>query len=294
MHRYIGLDIGKTKIAAGIVSENGVIESRMQVATKYGQGFDVIYAQCTQLLKKLIRNSDIKPDAMGIGTFGIINPEEGMILKSSMTAGRPNLKAAMLFEKELGISTRIENDVATAALGEHVFGAGKGYWDSTSLIIGTGAGIGIVRDNRIYHGKHFLAGQVGRIELPEGGALEERFSGNGIAKNASAVFKKDITTKDVFELAERGDVRAREVITTAVRNTAFMIVLIQNMIDPDVIILGGGVSAKQPRFVKRVKEAARGIGSVYDDLLNKKTNIRAALLGEDSVVIGAACLNMRK
>ena len=157
---YIGLDIGKTKRAAGVVREGKVLEKKTE-KTHYKEGFDAVFKQAVELIEDVSKGHQQNLEGAGIGIFGIVDQEKGLLIASSASGGRRNIPIMKDFQRRFGFRVNVCNDVAAAALGEHIYGAGKGARSSATIMIGTGIGVGIVLDNKLWEGAHFLAGQSG-------------------------------------------------------------------------------------------------------------------------------------
>ncbi len=292
MHRndlYMGIDIGKTKIAAAVVDTGGTVVEKQTVRTKYAEGFDEILKQCSEVSGRFIRSHKIK--AVGIGTFGIVDSNTGVLLKSSASQNAPNLNIRKIFEEKFGLRTYVCNDVCAGALGEHIFGAGKGTNSSVSIMIGTGVGTGIIINNKILAGEHFLAGQAGWAGILEKSMTwEDFFSGSGIEKRALKYIRKSISAKEVFELAYAGNKLAEGIIEDAVKYAGSYIAFIQHLVDPEIIIMGGSVAINQPRFASDIRRSAMELHDVDDFGVRDALRVVDAKLGNDMGVIGAASL----
>lgn len=286
---YLGIDIGKTKIAAGFVTSSGKVIKREKINTKYEEGIDAILLQTESLIREMINAAETKPIGIGIGIFGVIDSRKGVIIINSAAKGRKNLKIKKHFESKLKIPVLVDNDVNVAALGEHLFGAGSNSRNSVCIMVGTGMGMGIVLHNKIWNGSHSLAGQVGWGSiLDEKETWEGFISGRGIEKRILSETGKSIPAKEVFHLAEKGDAKAKEIIEKSVRYAASLLVLVQRMIDPDLIILGGSVVIKQKKFFEDVKKQALHLNNFHKYGIAEAMNISIAKLGNDSGIIGAA------
>ncbi len=290
---YIGLDIGKTKIAAAIADATGTIVEKETIQTKYTEGFDEILKQCEAVARRFTRDYKIK--AIGIGTFGVVDSKKGELIKSRALRNGSKINIKRIFEKEFGLRTYVYNDVCAGALGEHVFGAGKGTKNSVSIMIGTGIGTGIIIDNRIFAGKHFLAGQSGWTGILEKNMTwEDFFSGKGIEERASRRIGRKVSTKEVFERAYAGNKQAKCIIDEAVKYAGSYIAFIQHLVDPEVIIIGGSVAMNQPQFIKDIRKRAIELHDVHDIGVKDALKVVEANLGNDMGAIGAASLAIQE
>jgi glucokinase len=287
---YIGLDIGKTKVAAGIVTNHGTILYRTQVPTEIEKGGGVILEQCRHLIRELLAGK-FQPKCIGIGSSGVVNPEQGVIVSSGSIKGWCNIRVKDLFEHEFKIPVKVDNDVNVAALGEHFFGAGRGVNTSVFMVISTGVGFCIIKDGKIWRGSHNLAGQIAHLPLfSKKRTVNEMFSGKGISEKASGILGGNFSTEDVFELASKGNAKAEQIIEEAIESAALSIAWIQNTIDPDIFIIGGGVALSEKNFTQEIRLRAEQILEKYKAQLPKGLNIKLSQLGSDAGLIGCVAL----
>ncbi|GAH62453.1 unnamed protein product, partial [marine sediment metagenome] len=183
------------------------------------------------------------------------------------------------------------NDVNVAALGEHLFGAAKGVVCSVFMVISTGVGFSIVKDGKIWRGSHNLAGQIAHLQLfDKGETVNDAFSGKGISQSASAMLGQYVSTEDVFRLASEGKVEAKQIIQEATKKAALTIAWIQNTIDPDVFIIGGGVALSEEKFLEQIRRRAGQLLAKYEAQLPKGLSFRLPLLGSDAGLVGCVAL----
>ncbi|MGD0780292.1 MAG: ROK family protein [Dehalococcoidales bacterium] len=288
---YIGLDIGKTKIATGLVTSSGEILLKNQVLTDLEKGGEAILGQCRELVKQILNSSSVKPGGIGIGSTGVVEPEKGIIVSSGSISGWCNIKIREKFEEEFKIPVAVDNDVHVAALGEHLFGAGRGANTSVFMVISTGVGFSIVKDGRIWRGSHNLAGQIAHLPLfDRKKTVNDVFSGKGIAERASELLGQSVSTDNVFKLASEGNVEAKHVIEEAIEGAALMVALIQNTIDPDVFIVGGGVALGEKDFLENVYLKIEEFLVKYRVQLPEGLNITLSQLGTDAGLVGCVGL----
>lgn len=286
---YIGVDIGKTKIAVGLLNNSGNLLLRLEDSS-VGCEAEEIINDCKIMITKILNQSPYIPSGIGIGASGVINSSEGMIVSSGAIPGWRNIKICEMFEKKFGIKTKIDNDVNVAAICEHKFGAGINNNSSVYISIGTGVGICSILENKIHRGKHNISGQIAYLKLFDlNNTVNEICSGRGIANRASK--NKDFITSEVFEMARNQNLEAIEIITDAVKGIAALSMWMQNTIDPDVIILGGGIITKNNDFFESIKSMANNnYFSNYLDALGGQLNLKKAKYGLDAGIIGAGCL----
>jgi glucokinase len=286
---YIGLDIGKTKISAGIITENGEILLKKQIPTEIEKGGKIILKRCESLIRDIINLN--KPFAgIGIASTGVIDPEKGIIISSGSIREWKNIPIRDIFEEEFSLPVKIDNDVNVAALGEYFYGAGKGARILVFMVISTGVGFCIIKDGEIFRGSHNLAGQIAHLPLFQKRlTVNEIFSGKGISERASRIIGKPLSTEEVFRLAFEGNIIANRVIEEAMEGASLTIAWIQNTIDPDIIVIGGGVALNQKDFVDHIQKMAEKILERY----NVRPNIKLSQLRDDSALIGCIALFQR-
>jgi len=290
-YTYIGLDIGKTKIAAGLVTRHGKVLLKNQVPTDIEKGGEAILVQCRELVMQILNSSNVKPEGIGIGSSGVVEPEKGIIVSSGSIPGWRDIKIRDRFEEEFRIPVAVDNDVHVAALGEHLFGAGKGVNTSVFMVISTGIGFSIVKDGSIWRGSHNLAGQIAHLPMfDRKKTVNDVFSGKGISDRASELLGRFVATDNVFELASKGNADAKHVLDEAIEGAASTIAWIQNTIDPDVFIIGGGVALGETDFLERLRLRTEEFLVKYRAQLPEGLNITLSRLGADAGLVGCVAL----
>jgi glucokinase len=289
---YIGLDIGKTKMATGIVLENGEIVLKDTLSTDIANGSKGILNQCRVLINRMLSESTADIQGIGVGSFGVVDYFNGAVISSRSLPEWKNIEIKSIFQREYGIPVLVDNDVCTSALGESVFGAGCGKEIFVFLTISTGVGFCTIYHGRVLHGSHNLAGQIGSIQLfYKGSRISDIFSGMGISRNASKLLGHSVTTKEVFHLADNGNPEARRVIDQAIECAALAITWIQHSIDPEVLIIGGSVALNQRDFMLSIKrKVEEHTIEKYAHHICSGINIVPAMLGDNSGIIGSTAL----
>jgi len=290
----IGVDLGGTKIEAVALAQGGAIVWRERVPTPKLSA-DAIYDAITWLVGRC--ETSINATAtVGIGTPGSLSPKTGLLRGSNtvMLNGQP-VKGAL--ESRLKREVRMANDANCFALSEAVDGAGKGAESVFGVILGTGVGGGIVIDGKIVNGLHAIGGEWGHNPLPwpaadelpgtrcycgKLGCIETWLSGPGIAAHFG---DGSVTTREIVKRAVAGDLPAETYLQRVDDRLARALATIINVVDPDVIVLGGGAS-NIARFYDNVpKLLPRYVFSEYVD-----TKIAPNVHGDSSGVRGAAWL----
>ena len=295
----IGVDLGGTKTAAGLVRADGSVTFRVSAATPAASGPEAVLATIVDLASTLI---DSAPGAViagcGIGAAGVIDPVSRTVLAA--TNALPGWAGTLLgdeIERRIGLPVATVNDVHAHALGEAIHGAGNG--ERTVLVVAAGTGIGgaLVIDGALQSGRHGAAGHYGHIPSEEAagivcscgrvGHLEAIASGPAILAaylRGGGAAASD--TQTVFARADEGDALAAEVIDIGATAMGRAIGGLINSLDPDLVIIGGGLASAGARWWDAVVDAAR---SESMDLLAGCPIVQPTL-GADSAIVGAASL----
>jgi fructokinase len=289
----IGLDLGGTKTEGIVMDEAGRILLRERLPTPQTDGYDAIL----QNIYTLVRNLEKKTGQacrVGIGTPGAISARTGCLKNSNTVClnGKP-IKTDL--EKILGRPIRIANDANCFALSEALDGAGKGHGTVFGVILGTGVGGGIVFHGKLHEGPQHIGGEWGHNILESDGppcycgkrgCVETFLSGPGLAQDwrrhgGDPLFE----AKDIVVLAEQGDARAKAAMQRYFDRFGRALSVVINILDPDVIVLGGGMSNIPRLYTDGRDSVAR---YVFNDEL--RTKILPHVHGDSSGVRGAAQL----
>lgn len=282
----IGIDLGGTKIAGAIVVNGKIIEKRI-VPTPQTSASSVI-AAIFDLVQKLL---EIAPDTrfIGLGTPGSVDHQNGVVRFAANIPEFSNVPLRSILSKKLNKTIVLSNDAKAAAIAEHVYGAAQNANSSMFITISTGIGGAIIQNNRIWYGAKGIAGEIGHLKVKTESnqffALEHLASGTAIARDASRVFEYAMETPEVFALAKQGNQKALQIIDLAAERIGQMIANLQLIIDPDVFVIGGGVSQAGSFFLERISTAAKNHVAGFSQVC-----IFQAALGTDAGMIGAAYL----
>ena len=316
----IGIDLGGTNIAAGIVDSNYHIVYKSSVPTEAQRPAEEIAASIAQLCHRICRESGIgaeQIDSVGIASPGICNHDTGVVEYAN---NLPFHKFAIcdLIAKDFPAKEfHIENDANAAAWGEAIAGAAKGSSNSVMITLGTGVGGGIIIDNKVYSGFNYAGAELGHVVLVKDGApcscgrkgcweayssatalirmtkekIEEcEQSGRDSLMIQFARDKGKVSGRTAFDALRAGDAAAKEVVDTYIDYLACGLANVINIFQPEVLSLGGGVSGEGQylldMLVPRVRAEQYGGGIV------KLTDIRIAQLGNDAGIVGAAVLGL--
>lgn len=309
----IGVDLGGTNIRMGIVTPEGKLLRKVQYATDICRGGLVLFEELVVNLKDLIRTHFKESNQLigiGIGVAGPIDMKRGVIVEPP---NLPDLKGFPLrdfLKGEIASPIAIENDANAFTLGEGWVGAAKNCQHYCGMTLGTGVGGGIVVDGAILHGAEGMAGEVGHMVInPEGppcgcggkGCLEVYASGAGIKRMALEAIEKGggegilkqsggdpqkVTSEKVFEAAQLGDLKARDIFNEMGRFLGLGLVNLIHLFNPEKIVIGGKVSRAWDHFIKSTMETVKGRAMKGP---REKVEVVRALYGDDAGMLGAAC-----
>ncbi len=284
----IGIDLGGTKTEGVLLAPDGSIVHRERRPTPASEGYDAILGTIVSLILELKKRAG-RPCSIGIGTPGSISVKTGM-LKNSNTQCLNGMPLQQDLQATLTQDVRIQNDANCFALAEAVSGAGRGHRVVFGVILGTGVGGGIVVDRVVHDGPNHVAGEWGHNVLdPDGpdcycgkkGCVETLLSGPAIARDDG----RGLDGPEVVGRAEAGEPHALRTMERYVQRLGKALSYVVNILDPDVIVLGGGLSSI-PRLTRDTVPAIAS--AIFNDTF--ATPVLKNELGDSAGVIGAAWL----
>ncbi|WEG72975.1 ROK family glucokinase [Vagococcus intermedius] len=312
--KLIGIDLGGTTVKFAILTEEGAIQQKWSIETNVSENGTLIVPEIIKSIEHRLDLYEMTPAdfiGIGMGTPGTVDRANGTVI------GAYNLNWTTLqpvkeqIETALGIPFAIDNDANVAALGERWQGAGENSPDVTFITLGTGVGGGIIAEGHLLHGAVGAAGEIGHITVdPEGfdctcgkkGCLETVASATGVVRLARTMSEaysgdsklkyniddgQDVSSKDIFDLAEAGDDFALSVVDKVAFYLGLACGNIGNMLNPTDIVIGGGVSAAGEFLRSRVQ-------SYFEQFtfpqVSESTKVKLAQLGNEAGVIGASSL----
>jgi fructokinase len=293
----IGIDLGGTKIEAAALDSEGVIRYRRRVATPSGDYVGTVRAVCE--LVAALEGELRETGTVGIGIPGAVSPATGLVKNANSTCliGHPfdrDLEAA------LGRPVRLANDADCFALSEAVDGAAAGAPTVFGVILGTGVGGGVVVRGRLLDGPNATAGEWGHSPLPwprdgerpgalcycgKHGCVETFVSGPGMARDHAAASGETLSALEIAERAEAGDGRADATLRRYEDRLARALATVINLIDPHVIVLGGGLGQ-----IARLYRTVPALWGAYVFSDTVATRLVSPRYGDSSGVRGAAWL----
>ena len=291
----MGIDLGGTKIEGLALDESGRELFRKRIETQQEHGYRHILKQTQTLYHALVEAIGGEPHTFGMGTPGAISRRTGLMKNSNTRClnGQP-LRADL--EELLGREIGIENDANCFALAEALHGAGKEQALVFGAILGTGCGGGIVYKGELIKGPQAIAGEWGHMSInPEGpvcycgqrGCIETYISGSGVEARYAEPCGEMRSFTGIAESYERREPKAVEAMQAFFRNFGRAMANLIDVLDPDIVVLGGGVSKFDAIYSEGVKEVAR---FVFSDSL--ETPIVKHQLGDSAGVIGAALIGI--
>lgn len=313
----VGIDLGGTNIVAGVVNDQYEIVAKASCKTSIPRPESDICDSMAQVTREAVANASLTMDdidIVGIGVPGAIDPVKGVVEYSANLLFH-NWEIVKMMEERLdGKKVMIENDANAAAFGEFLAGSAKGTKNAIAITLGTGVGGGIVINGKIYTGSNFAGAELGHMVIVKDGkecgcgrhgCWEAYASATGLINlTKEAILKEkpefscmlnvaggdinNVCGKTAFDAMEQGDPNAKEVIDTYIGYLATGLVNIINIFQPDVLCIGGGISAQGENLLaplRTIIEAER-----YTKHNDKQTKICCATLGNDAGIIGSAML----
>lgn len=311
---YLGIDIGGTNIACGIVNEKFEIIARSKVKTNLPRPYSEILSDILLAARLCCEDCGISPSELsrvGIGCPGTCNPETGVV-EYSNNLGFNNVPLGEDVQKALGVKTHLDNDANAAAYGEYLAGAAKKSNSSAVVItLGTGVGSGIIIGGRLYSGMNCAGGEIGHMVIcADGrpctcgrrGCFETYSSATGLVKTTREYAEKyprslmaemisrdgRISARTAFAAMKQGDEAGALVTQEYVKYLAIGIANVINIFQPDVLCIGGGVCNEGDTLLVPLRKAVAE--QVYSKNSKKNTEIVKCSLGNDAGIIGAAML----
>jgi glucokinase len=289
MRATIGVDIGATKIACGVLKGEEFLNKTTIPTPK--EGWRSVLDSIVNAIK-ILEQSHPELGEVGVGVPGTHDRARTEVLFAPNIHGFANVPIVAYLTEHLGRPVDLENDANAAGLAEGILGAARHASSSMFITISTGIGGSIIVDGQVWRGFHGIAGEIGHvITVPGGpippsgiaGALEAVASGTAIERDATFAFRKPTSTAEVFRLAQEGDKKAEQIVHTAMRYLGMAIADVQKLLDPEVFVVGGGVASVGEYFYSNVQNYAREYAKGFADV-----TIVPAQFGVDAGVIGAA------
>lgn len=313
----VGIDIGGTKVAGGLVSQKGRLVKSLTVPTEAAGGFKSSFGQICLVIERLVKQAGGNENVVGIGMCapGPLNQATGLVLNPPNLPGWRNVPLARLVTKKFGLPAKVENDANAAGLAEVLFGAAVGYKNIFYVTVSTGIGTGIIINRQVYHGKNGVAGEGGHVSIDYRspyrcgcgtlGCIEALAAGPGMARRARVWLEQNhsvpsklrevtrghlgqITPKMIEECARQGDAVSREIISETGFYLGVWLAGMITVLDPEAIVIGGGVARIGKPLFRKIRE------TIPNYTINRKFAVRTPLLPakleKDVGIYGAAAL----
>lgn len=315
MKYHIGIDLGGTNIAAGVVGSDFEIAAKTSVPTARPRPCRDICADMAAAALEAVKLAGLSTDdieSVGVGAPGVVNSAEG-IIEYSCNLDFYNEPVAEYVSERLGKPVYLENDANAAAYGEFVAGSAKGTHNAVCITLGTGVGGGIIINDRIYSGFNFAGAEIGHTVIEVGGAecscgrrgcFEAYSSATGLIRMTKEAMDAHpeskmhemmgdhISGRLAFNAMREGDAAAKEVVDKYIKYLAAGIANTINVFQPEVLCIGGGVCNEGDALMAPLREAVAN--EVYSKRSAKNTKLVRAALGNEAGIIGAAFLGLQR
>ena len=310
---YIGIDVGGTGIKAGAVDEQGNILFKHSRPSGVERGYEAMIKDMAELGISAVQQSGHSMEevkAIGIGLPGVLDPRTGRV-PFCTNLGWHDVPVIEEMKKYTGVPVFVDNDATVAGLAEFVAGVSKGCENSVFVTLGTGVGGGVVIGGKVFSGSHGVASEIGHMVTVDGGEMctcgnrgcwERYASATALIREGRRLCARKpdcalmkavagdparITAKDVMDLAKEDDTDCVELFNWYVHHLCVGISNLINLYDPEVVVLGGGVSYAGP-FLRDAVRARLGQYVFYKDM--PYCRVELATLTNDAGIIGAAML----
>jgi len=299
----IGVDLGGTKIAAGLVSPQNEIVKKVYVNTGISEGPAAVVERIAGCVEQLYRAlpAGEKVAAMGVCCPGPLDHVAGLVLDPPNLTGWINVPLQRLLEERLGLPAPLEHDAKAAALGEFHFGAGRDTHDMVFIVVGTGVGAAIIINGELYRGPTNSAGEVGHITVDmngpacscgSNGCVEVYVAGPDLAQRfreavagQQVIVPENIDGRFVAGLAAQGQPQALEVFKGAGQALGVAIATMAHLFDIDFYIIGGSVAQAGDLLLNPTREAVRYRAF---ESIGSRVKVVASPLGDDAAILGCA------
>lgn len=295
----IGVDIGREWLRLLVTDLAG---NRLCQLDKRNSGNDpdAMMDAVVQLVRQGTELAGIGPEVIThtvVGSPGVYDADSRQLRSPANLPGKGRLAVAAGLRERLAGALTVENDANLAALGEYSYGAGRGTRQFVYLTIGTGMGVGIVLDGKLYRGRSGMAGEISHLPLGDQrptprrdgswrGMLEESFGAAALVRRAKAVgMKGRLSAASIFAAARAGDAQAMEVVLAEGKALAYVVASICALLDPELIVVGGGIG-------QNLDLLETGMAHELEMLTPARPAMAVGDLGRDAVVVGAIALGV--
>lgn len=308
----LGIDIGGTSIKIGLITEDGSIKYKWEIATNVEENGKNIPKDIWKSVNAQLDAKGIAKDSLlgiGMGAPGFIDIDHGVVYQA-VNIGWKNLNLVEIFNQWTDLPVYVANDADVAALGENWQGSGDQSDNLMAITVGTGVGGGFITNGTIINGENGTGGEIGHMVVdPQGhlcncglhGCLETIASATGIIRQAKSVIEENpnhqlaqyyekhgkMNAKVVFDFAKEGDQLSLDIVDHTSMTLGLAIANVSAVLNPKKILIGGGVSKAGDFFIRKIDKAFRKYALPR---VSEICEIKAARLGNDAGMIGAAYL----
>lgn len=295
----IGIDIGGTKTAVGIVNQQGELLTKHTIPTDLSVSPNIMMKRINTTIQQLLNELKMTKDeikGVGVGAPGPIDSKQGKIVCPPNLPSWKGFELVENLKKRIGLAVKLENDASAASLAEMWIGAAQEAKDYIYMTVSTGIGAGIIINGNLVTGASGNAGEIGHMVIDpsygkckcgQKGCLEWIASGTAIARQGTKLLKREVTAEEVFTCYFNGDVQIVKMVNAIFERLGMACVSLINLFDVNLIVLGGGVSKVGHPLVNSIENY------IKEHALNpkgKQTQVKQASLGDDVGIIGAAAL----
>ncbi|MGW2702917.1 ROK family transcriptional regulator [Streptomyces sp. NPDC001340] len=282
----LGVDIGRSWLRVALADLYGTVVARSDVRNP-ARGADALADLVVGTARQVVANSGVDPAEVVhgvVGTPGVYDAKQRRVRYAMHLPGWGRAGLLDRLRGELGIPLEVHNDANLAALGEYTYGVGAGSRLFAYILIGTGLGMGVVSEGRLFTGAHGLAGEIGFLPWPgrqKPERLEDAVSGVAVVEAARHFgMRGQLTAKAVFDAARQGNTAAVQAVQLEGERIAHTVAAAAAVLDPDLVVLGGGVGHSVDLLLRPVREHLRTLTPLRPKLAPSR-------LGEDAVLLGA-------
>jgi glucokinase len=289
----LGVDIGGTKIMSGVITPQGkIVSTPSKISTRGLESKQIVISQIHRAIEKALANANLGLDdiqGIGIGVPGPMDIKNGIILDPFQLPSLHNFSLRQVIREHYNVNVFMNNDANCFLLGESYFGAGQGKKIVLGFTLGTGLGAAIVIDGELILGATETAGEIWLAPY-KGEYIEEFNSARGITRTFKKLSGQEKSPEEIAELGHLGDpmaIRAWEEFGT---DLGYCIAWCINLLDPDIVILGGSIAKAMDLFSPAMEKYLR---QHICPVPAQKTRVAQAILGDNAGFIGAACLALQ-
>lgn len=280
-----GIDLGGTQVRVAVARSDGRIIATMRNRTSALRTPRRVVEWATDQILRLSEGAPVR--SVGVGAPGPTDPVRGVLVNPPNLEGWKNVPLAAMLREIIDCPVHVENDANLAGLGEFHQGAGRGSRTMVYITWSTGVGAGVIIDGRLFSGAHGAAGELGHMILDPNGPLDgcgqrgcvEAFcGGNALARQTG------IPAEELFDRAAEGDSRAASEVRDAATHMGYALINVANLFDPEVIVMGGGVSRSWRQVAPVLMRVLRSSPFIRPQ---RRPRLRRARLGDRAGQVGA-------